>query len=251
MAKQPKPKHALPQQTGKVFMGCVHGSMVHALWHTSILKVLWWDVRHRQRIIPNGGWLDVQSSPRIASNRNICIREFLNVQNQPEWLWMTDTDMVFPGDIVDQMMAVAHPKDVPVLGALCFAGEPGRMWPSMYRLGVEGEPLMVRMDDYPRDALCRVEGTGAACLLMHRSALVTVLDKWGHSAYPWFAETEHGGFELGEDVSLMLKFHGCGIPVHVDTRIKIGHVKHIILDEALFDSSQDAPPAEQLTVKAV
>ena len=227
-----------PLENGGVFLGAIHGEMVHAKWWASIMKVLYYDEQHDKRLIRQGGWIDLQSSPRIASNRNIVISQFLNLPGQPEWLWMVDTDMTFEGDILDRMLAVAHWKERPVLGALAFAGKPGgEQRPTLYKIGNQqlGEPLMYRMDDYPRDQLVRVEGTGAACILMHRVALETVFDKWSHSAYPWFAEMEHDGKEFGEDVALMLKFHGCGVPVHVDTRIKVGHLKMAEMNEETYD----------------
>ena len=85
--------------------------------------------------------------------------------------------------------------------------------------------------NYPPDALVRVGGTGAACLLMHRTALEKVAAQSGDVAAPWFRETAVGAplSLMGEDMTFCLRCAAAGIPVHVHTGVKAGHMKTTML----------------------
>jgi len=143
-------------------------------------------------------------------------------------------------------MEIADPATVPILGGLCFAGgRSGRIYPTIFKEGVteEGHIWTEPVDEYPEDALVKVGGTGAACLLMHRSALAAMKrpypDGFGTLAdgrrnpYPWFTEGLIGpnGEPYGEDIAFCRKARQLGIPVHVHTSIKLGHMKTFEINE--------------------
>jgi hypothetical protein len=88
--------------------------------------------------------------------------------------------------------------------------------------------------DYPRDALLPVSGTGAACLLIHRSALETLRT---HGGDHWFDHVTHpGGTVFSEDLSFCIRLAAADIPLYVDTSVRTTHDKHgVFLDEDEFD----------------
>ena len=52
---------------------------------------------------------------------------------------------------------------------------------------------------------------------------------------PWFAEgTVYKGMSFGEDTAFCIRAMSVGIPIHVHTGAKIGHVKPQIMDEAAY-----------------
>jgi hypothetical protein len=82
----------------------------------------------------------------------------------------------------------------------------------------------------------QVAGTGAACLLIHKSVLEQMRDfehprgKRGfNDAYPWFQETEHNGEPVGEDITFCWRAIQLGFPVYVNTAVQLGHVKDRVL----------------------
>jgi hypothetical protein len=86
--------------------------------------------------------------------------------------------------------------------------------------------------DYPPDTVLSVAGTGAACLLMHRSALQRVRDAYGDE---WFVPVKYpDGRFVSEDLSLCYRFGVQGIPVHVHTGVKTTHAKQIWVGEEHF-----------------
>lgn len=223
----------------------------------SVANMLTLDARYNQHIIgPRGDIIAISSSPRIAEARNQVIDNFAALEQQPEWLLMIDSDMTFEPDLLERMLAVADPVEVPILGGLCFAG--GRHhdpYPTIYRqIEKDGYLSVDRVYDYPRDALVKVGATGAACMLIHRNALGAMKNNYNtkpdgsRNPYPWFAEGVVGpeGEPWGEDIIFCLKAGALGIPVHVHTGIKLGHIKDYVVDEAYYDARRAARREDEL-----
>ncbi len=106
----------------------------------------------------------------------------------------------------------------------------------------------VRVGQYPADALVKVAGTGAAFLLIHRTALDKIRARGFNETFPFFQETEMHGQPVGEDVTFCLRALACNLPIHVNTAVKIGHHKSTLLTEDMFlgagrPRSPDSPPA--------
>jgi hypothetical protein len=178
-------------------------------------------------------FLAVPSGPNISEGRNLVVRRFLEECRAP-WLLMVDTDMVFGAAEVDRLAEAADPVARPVLGALCYSqdGETGEKQPTMYELLQEpdgGQIGFVRYKIWPEDICVPVGATGAAFLLMHRDALERVAKASGDRAAPWFRESVIGAALVGEDLTFCLRCAAAGIPVHVHTGVKIGHMKTTML----------------------
>jgi hypothetical protein len=175
----------------------------------------------------------VGSGPNISTARNMACRQFLE-QDAAAWLFMCDTDMWFPADTIDRLIGAADPGQRPVVGGLCFSqntdnggGEP---YSTMYELAErDGEICFVRYRQWPEDAVVRVAATGAACLLIHRDALLAVEKRAGDRAAPWFRESVAGPSLIGEDLTFCLRLGAAGIPVHVHTGVRAGHMKTTML----------------------
>lgn len=182
--------------------------------------------------------LDERSGPNISRARNRVVERLLG--SDAEWLLMVDTDMAWAPDALPRLLAVADPVHAPIVGGLCFGTDEGRLVPTIFDLiTLQGEDVIVRCDTYPRDRIVKVAATGAAFLLIHRGVLVAVRDGKFSAAFPWFQETERDGFPCGEDVTFCLRAGSLGFPVLVDTRVKTGHHKQVLLSEATFDSQED------------
>ncbi len=200
-----------------------------------------------------GPHLEMVSGANIVTARNLVVRQFL--ETSATWLFLIDSDMTFAPNVVDQLLDAADVDERPVIGGLCFAlssGEGQLIVPTIYNFNGEGR--MVRQYGYPENTLFPVAGTGAACLLVHRRVFEGILEKTvteqlaaatgmpvGQRMFgppwPWFAETATGpewGDTAGEDLTFCVRAGACGFPIFVDTRVKIGHVKPFIVDEALY-----------------
>ena len=226
--------------TGNVVVAFLHPGMVSAYFTTSLVSTLLYDQGTQRSIV---GLLQEWSSANVSAPRNELARRFLEHHTQAEWLLFVDSDMQWEHDAVEQLLAVADPATAPIVGGLCFGAMHDRLFPTIYQLQptAEGSLTTVRVGDYPRDQLVACDATGAAFLLIHRSVLEAMREQNFNRTFPWFQETELGGLPAGEDLTFCLRARQMGYPIHVDTRIKVGHHKSSLYTEALFDAQRVTP----------
>ena len=222
-----------------VAVAYIHGNQVAYSWHHSMHQLFVHDLgRHRR--IPRGGMIAIRcpSSSYLPTARNAAVCEFLS--SDVPWLWMVDTDMGFAPDTVDRLVAAADPAKRPVVGGLCLAqreaGPDGmggwRTEPvaTIYDWAGGGEDNWLRVRrDYPPDGLVACDGTGAACLLIHRDALGKVQADYGQH---WFDRLDAKDGTMGEDLSFCMRLGGVGVPIHVHTGIRTTHLKAVWLGAA-------------------
>jgi hypothetical protein len=210
----------------EVVITYLHGTMVHAEFSQSLLFMC------MASETPISAVIALASGPNLSTGRNMACRLFLT-QHESPWLFMCDTDMALSLDTLDRLVGAADPVERPVLGGFCMKQNlDGSTTPTMFRFvhGPDDTIIPVAHLVWQRDIPVQVEGTGAACLLIHRSVLETVEKNTGDRAAPWFRETDSGpGQLLGEDLTFCLRCASAGIPVHVHTGIRVGHVKTQII----------------------
>lgn len=226
---------------GKVIVGYLHPGTVDAPFMRSIVNMIAYDWTHHCRLRDGGGMIEYQAGANLSGPRNNLVKQFMGMA--AEWLLMVDSDMQFPPDSLDRLVAQADPVERPIVGGLCFGLEAdGKHTPTLFDVfkGKDGQPEVGRYSEWPVDSLMKVGGTGTAFLLIHR----TVFDRFDafepkpgttafNKTFPYFQETEYLGKPIGEDLTFCFRAGLLGIPVHVDTSLHIGHIKTRVLD---FDS---------------
>lgn len=242
---------------GAVVVGFLDGGQWSACFGLSYRDLCLYDMAGSQRVVRPGGkeLRAVTGAGGIPTNRNKVCRDFLD-NTDGEWLWFVDSDMGFLPDTVDRLVKAADPQLRPVMGGLCFAAlrrkppETASMYaerfliqPTVYEYVELDDELGFRpIVDYPRDQVVQVAGTGAACLLIHRGALVKLRERYGDA---WFDPIVHPTGRHGrprtfsEDLSFCVRLQACDLPVHVDTATRTTHEKGFIyLDEETYDRQQ-------------
>lgn len=219
-----------------ISIGYVSPGKVATKFHECVVDLLLQDDRVTRRHSLQGG-------PRISSHRNEIVRDFLKTGNT--WLFMVDTDMTFEADVVEKFLQAANPSIRPVIGGLCFGGgHVGVPFPTIYTLvdPAKNAGKVTRVvTNYPKDALCKVDATGAAALFIHRDALLEVEKEFGqtHDGYPnphpWFMESIYKGKEFGEDWTFCMRLKQLKIPLYVHTGIKFGHMKTQNFNEEYYE----------------
>lgn len=232
-------------KAGSVAVGFLDpGSWSHCFGQ-SLIDLYLVDAFGSKRMVPNGKQLrDNAQAGGIAKGRNQIAERFLDATDC-EWLFMVDSDMGFAPDTVDRLIAAADPESRPVVGGLCFAlrrDTPGEFYgqkyvviPTCYEyVDTDDEVGFRSIIDYPRDELVPVGGTGAACLIIHRSALEAMRARVGDH---WFDHLTHpAGTEFSEDLSFCVRLAALDIPLYVHTGIRTTHDKHgVFLDEDEYD----------------
>lgn len=237
---------------GTVTVGFLHPGHYAACFAESLQDLMFADALGEQRIVSHDfGKVGKQcGSGGIVAGRNLLAKVMCD-ESSAEWLFMVDSDMGFNPDTLERLIAAADPIDRPVVGALCFAhktdgkasfhGVRYRCCPTLYDYvelpdKVGFAPRMT----YPRDQLVQVTGTGGACVLIHRTALEAVRDKYGDV---WFDPLTHerGPTVFSEDLSFCVRLAGVGAPIHVHTGVRTTHDKGgVFLDEEFYDRQQAA-----------
>lgn len=223
---------------GKVAIAYLHNTEVGAHFMASMIDLL---VRESGtgRI---GARLARFSGANVSHGRNQIVGMFLDTEH--EWLLTLDTDIQFPADLVERLLEQADATERPVVAGLYFGSSEGQLWPLLYQFAdAPDQPSGVqtmRLGEYPKE-LMQVVATGAGCMLIHRSVLEEMRDAAFDEAFPYYQETGYiNGKVTGEDVTFCLRVQKLGHPVYVDTRIELGHVKPMVLDETLFHVLRDA-----------
>lgn len=227
-----------------VSIAYVHSAEVTHSWHQSMMGLVAHDLSH-QALVMRGGWLATKyGTGGIVQARNDTVKRFL-ADTESDWLLWVDTDMGFAPDSVDRLMEAADPVSRPVVGGLCFM---------MREVGIDGMGGMVvqpkptlfgwhadesqggfcAVEEYPRDQVVAVAGTGSAFILIHRTAFERVAAEFGAE---WYTQTLNPATRglLSEDLSFCVRLGALDIPVHVHTGVKTSHLKHVWLDERIYD----------------
>jgi len=247
-----------------VTVAYVHPNEVTASWHQSLMALVGYDLGNHCRVA-RGGWLAIRcyGADGIPGARNKAVAQFL-LEKDAEWLFWIDTDMGFAPDTVDRLLEVADPVERPIVGGLCFAqkqtdddgmgGWGTVLAPTIYdwtTLEETGETGFLSRHGYPANSLVRCAGTGAACILIHRSVFEK-LDQAGRG--DWYDRVPNptaGGRLLGEDLSFCLRAGSAGIPVHVHTGVRTTHFKPAWFGESHYWRQVVPPPAAEQTAVIV
>ena len=233
------------KQPAKICIAYVHGLEVAHSWHQSLMATIAHDVANNQRVI-GGGWIATKyGTGGIVQARNDTTRQFVHGTPQADWLMWLDTDMGFEANAIDRLMEVADPETAPIVGGLCFMQR---------EVGVDGtggylvEPAPTLFDwfdngeqqgftvrrDYDRDTLVRVAGTGSAFVLIHKSVFQKIEAEYGPTWYSPIYNHSTGTW-ISEDLSLCTRATALEIPIHVHTGVRTTHLKHLWLDERIYD----------------
>lgn len=235
---------------GSVIPAFLDGGTWSACFGESLIHLLLSDMVGAGRCFTGGAYLrEMASTGGIPDARNQATEAFLK-RTDGEWLWFVDSDMGFAPDTVERLIGSADPTHRPVVGALCFAhrrlgrsplrGERYGIVPTLYRwVETERESGFAPLPSWDRGEVITVGGTGAACLLIHRTALETVHSKYG----TWFDTITHPSANVGggsrtfsEDLSFCLRLAGCDLPLNVDTGVHTTHHKGgVYLDLEAYD----------------
>jgi hypothetical protein len=196
----------------KIVIGTVHPDMIDAYFCRCLTDTLTDDFRG---FLPARGRVLMARAPAgmIHVARNQVVRDFLAHPLQPQYLVFIDTDMSWTPDQVWRLVESAETNDLPAVNALVVMQD--------------GSPVM---RDYafqqlqPAAAIQRVFCAGMAFMCLRRDELE--ICRSAHPGLsPWFDYAPRHGKIVTEDVVFSQRYHDLEIPIHVDTRIRVGHRK--------------------------
>jgi hypothetical protein len=229
-----------PDPADTVAVAYVHSDDVRYSWHHSMTQLMAYDLANAGRIW-TGGYVAVRcGTDGLAEARNTAVEEFL-ADSRAGWMWWVDTDMGFAPDTVDRLLAAADPAERPIVGGLCFSQierQPDGFggWTCVatptvmdWRHLGQQTGYAVRWD-YPRDTVTRCDGTGSACILIHRGVFEKIHAEFGPN---WYTRTRNPstGKMISEDLSFCIRAGALSLPVYVHTGVQTTHVKRVWLGQ--------------------
>lgn len=202
------------------------------------------------------GCLNIRSGPLLSMGRGRQCQEFLN-RTDDEWLFCTDTDMVWESTLPQQMIELAEKgatledgtvERIQILAApawICWTAPDGTIEsrnPNIYKGFTDdtGQFWLAGMaaEELANPGLYKVGACGGALMLLHRDALTTIRDQvcggephwWHHLPTPpmkqWGGQPVYD--QYGEDTSFCLRARQAGLPIWVHSGIKLGHSKTVV-----------------------
>lgn len=224
----------MPEPTPRVAIGYVHRDEQATSFIDCLADLIAHDRAHLGLLAHEHSRISVRvGTDGLVAARNTVAEQF--VASRADWLLWIDTDMGFTADTMYKLVAVADPAERPVVGALCFAsrqyahdgmhGYRTRPQPTIFDwlVGDDGKPRFASVPMYPVNQLVQVAGTGAACILIHRSVFERLAEKFGPTWYDRTPGTD--GKLLGEDISFCVRCSALEIPLHVYTGVRTTHFK--------------------------
>lgn len=220
--------------TYQVTISMAHGGQVEFELYKSVLDAFAYD-RQLDAPILFPYTIDVAGpSGRLGVQRHTQFDVFLNKATTP-WLLSMDTDHGFEHDAIHALLASADPVTRPIMGALCFGSgrSGGALFPTVM---VEHEGRHRPALKYPRRKIVECHSTGLAFILIHRSVLEAMADKYGFGTderplSPWVSDD----FHTEPDLVFCQRARDCGFPVHVNTAVEAPHKKPQFLTEEFYD----------------
>lgn len=166
-------------------------------------------VKHAN-FMPWDAWIATEST-YIPKARNFIWNAFLLESDLP-YLMMLDSDIMFPPNLVDILMA----KNLPIVGGWYKdKNEPGHP-PVVYDFVERDDGKTGYNRKSPGKGLQQVDAMGAGCWLVKREVAEAV----GESPFTLVGE----GSNWGEDMLFCKRLKEAGIPLHVDWDIALAHV---------------------------
>lgn len=203
-----------------------------------------WDAAFGSKYLAHAEGIRFNVGADVAGQRNEIVAAFLD--EDADWLLFLDSDEIWQPNLVEALVASADPVTRPVVSGLVMAKR-DNISPAC-SVFTDGETFkIVRPTSIPNSKWWNVATVGAGCLLIHRSVLQAMEDKFGekypsaiwfdHQPYPLVGDDgETVITRMGEDYVFSARAAACGFPLIVDTTIELGHLKDVAITREMFHS---------------
>lgn len=138
-------------------------------------------------------------------------------------LWL-DSDMTFKPDLAQRLAARMDEGCEYVSGLYMTRKRPIK--PTIFRTLTAEPPKAESYDDYPKDQLFEIAGSGFGGVMMTTDLIKHVGDVFGLPFSPILG--------LGEDLSFCLRAAALGHKMYCDSSVKMGHIAFMDITEDTF-----------------
>lgn len=155
-----------------------------------------------------------------------------------DWALWVDSDIVLTKEVLKMLWDTADKTSRPIVSGVYFISKQneGSLMMPMPVLFNEGGSVYEQqhLHPLPRNQVVRIDNAGFGLVIMHKSVIKALKDKFGEDF--WFAENNESGEKfIGEDIAFFRKVREAGVPVHANTAALVKHMKRFSLDDAYYN----------------
>ena len=194
--------------------------------------------------VPINNAIRVQGN-QIARQRQAAIEMWEKVGT--DWALWIDSDIVLTKEHLKTLWDTADKIARPIICGVYFiskAMESSLMQPMPCVFNETGDEYKINhLHPLPLNQVVKVDNAGMGLVLMHKSVLTKLNEKFPDS-FLFGENNEKGEKFIGEDISFFRKVKAAGIPVHVHTGVTAQHMKRFSFDIAYYNLFWQAAAAE-------
>jgi len=221
--------------------------MVHSNKET--LSVIWCDNGNTDGKFTEGlvyslitGEVKFHNAIRVQGNQIARQRQAaFEMWNQvgTDWALWVDSDIVLTREVVKALWDTADKIARPVVSGVYFISkqmENTLMMP-MPAIFDEGrnEYEIKHHHPLPRNQVIKVDHAGLGLVLMHKSVIKALHDKFGETDFVFAENSASGEQFIGEDIAFFRKVKAAGIQVYANTSALVKHMKRFALDDGYYN----------------
>lgn len=158
----------------------------------------------------------------LHEGRNLILQNMVDINKQQpiDYMLWIDSDTVHEAKHFDKMLKMMEKKNLDVLSGLYFTKRSKACKPVFLRKDSNGDYRLA--ENYPINALLKVDGIGFGYVLMRANKILPLHEKYGSKMF-MILEKENTGRLVGEDVVFSRILTAEGIDMYVWTDIVLGH----------------------------
>jgi hypothetical protein len=212
---------------GSIVVGYVHNHIVDEAWARSLALAF----REEENQL-----IGVSSSrgPRHEEARNNTIRAFLD--GPGEWFLWIDTDQTFAPEAPAELRRIALERDARMCTGITYVWNPveNKLITNGWKWN-EDELAWQDMHIRVQGSSMNIDGTGSACVLIHRDVLEEYGEEYGPEWHKSWTTHPVTGKYMGHDLAFFYRTVVRGSDKLVwATGVEFGHIKKFELDWAMY-----------------
>lgn len=156
-----------------------------------------------------------------------------------DWALWVDSDIVLTKEIVKALWDTADKIARPVVSGVYFISKQmeNTLMQPMPAIFMEGdnEFQIKHVHPLPRNQIIKIDSAGLGLVLMHKSVIKALHEKFGETDFVFAENNESGEQFIGEDITFFRKVKAAGIQVYCNTTALVKHMKRFALDDGYYN----------------
>lgn len=157
-----------------------------------------------------------------------------------DWALWVDSDINLTLDVLKQLWNAADKASRPVVSGVYFIskGNEGTLmqpYPVIFNETGNSEYEIQYVHPLPRNQIIKIDHAGMGIVLMHKSVIKALDEKFGEDDFLFAENTEKGEKFIGEDIAFFRKVKAASVPVYAHTGALVKHMKRFSYDVAYYD----------------